>query len=292
MPQKQARTKRSTGATRRPHEPHFITLREAAAMVMSPENPDAAYPELDAATERTARVFVLSQTTSRVLTATALALIALAVLLGVSQGIAETPATLLAAIATTIVLAVLSHPLALRKTLIGKLLLPPEPEPVRDLFNRLARGEFTSHWGDDSHAVVDIADIRTVIADRREDAKLSPDQAERQAKAANRKIRDLSVAIPAQPMQIPDNQIVEPANLDELNAAPSGAYLKINSAMAFIAGGGDPGTGAALLRSLERQSNAIIRQPGSQYMTVGDLRAFLKENEVPGVKPSPWDGTR
>ena len=275
---------------RKPAKRHkTITLREAAAMVMNPDNPQASYPELDRSVERTAQVFRVASLISRLAGAAAVVIAAGYALY--ASATHSTPVPVLAA--TLIALGVLAfavfHPLTLRKTFVGAWLLPPEPEPVRDLFDRLARGEFAAKWSEGANPTVSLADVKTVIADRKADAA-SP-RSRRPAKPPGRtKIRNLQMDLKLQ-APLPDADFVEPASLEELNACRGHSLVKINTAYSFILGGGDPQEGAALLRRLERESNSIIRQPDSQYVKVGDLRGFLKKQGYAGVGGSPWDGS-
>jgi hypothetical protein len=274
---------------KRTSKPHFISLRAACAMVMNPENPDAAYAEMDASVNRMARIFQMSWHTSLITLFLSILSAAAAAYYCYAGG--KVPLFVIAVGALFLILAILSHPLTLNKTVIGKLILPKEPEAMRDLLNRLARGEFAAHMGDDNHAMVNIEDVRTVIADRRADRLLPTEIARRQSIAANRRIKDISRKLPLEPMRS-DAELVDPETIDELNKCASGAMLKLNTAYAIILGHGDATKGAALLRQLERQSNTVIRQPGSQYIQVGGFRAFLKEQRIPGVITAPWDGMR
>ena len=259
-------------------------------MVMNPDNPEAAYLELDEAVVKTARIFFVSRRTSRICAVLALASAAISAFTGAAHGATTLTIGFAIMSAASAIFAGLTHEVTLRKTFIGGLVVPRQPEPVSDLMNRLARGEFTAHWGEDSQVMVNIEDIYTAIEDRKRDA-LSPVEALRSTTAAQGKIRDLSLDIPVGAMEH-GAETVEPATIEELNQAPGSAHMRISAAYAFILGDGDPVEGAALLRQLERRSNAIIRQPDSQYVLVGDVRRFLKDKQVPGVETSAWDGTR
>jgi len=268
----------------------YITLREAGAMVMNPDNPEAAYLELDEAVVKTARIFFVSRRTSRICAVLALASAAISAFTGAAHGATTLTIGFAIMSAASAIFAGLTHEVTLRKTFIGGLVVPRQPEPVSDLMNRLARGEFTAHWGEHNQVMVNIEDIRTVVGDRKREA-LSPVQAVQGANAAQDTIRDLSLDISLSEMDH-GAQTVEPATIEELNQAPGSAHMRINAAYAFIFGDGDPLEGAALLRQFERRSNAIIRQPDSQYVLVGDVRKFLKDKQIPGVETSAWDGTR
>jgi hypothetical protein len=267
--------------------PHYISLREAGAILINPANPAAAYAELESAVARTFQVFVKARRISYA--AGTIALLSAARCAYYLVGARAVPFSALSAalFALALLIFVGFHPITIRKTLIGRFLVPPAPEPISDLLDRLGRGEFEAHFDDDNQIMVDIADIRTVLADR--DADAASPIPRQQYKARRRtKPRDLAIKLKADPMP-QGAERVEPANIDALNACPAGAYIRFNDAYAFILGDGDPHEGAALLRRFERQSNSIIRQPGDQYMKVGKLRAFLKKNGYKGVKGSPWD---
>jgi hypothetical protein len=274
-------------ATKPQKTPHYITLREAGAMLINPANPAAAYAELEAAVERTFQVFVKARRISYA--AGTIALLSAARCAYYLVGTRAVPFSALSA--TLFSLALLTfvgfHPFTIRKTVIGRFLVPPEPEPISDLLDRLGRGEFEAHFDGDNQIIVDIADIRTVLADRAADAA-SPIPRQQHKEPRLTKPRDLALKLKADSMP-QGAERVEPTNIDALNACPPGAYIRFNDAYAFILGDGDPHEGAALLRRFERQSNSIIRQPGDQYMKVGKLRAFLKQNGYKDVKGSPWD---
>lgn len=278
--------KTRNGSRKRTPKPRFITLREAGAMVMNLENPKAAYAEMDASVNRFTRIVYVSRNISRIALMFSILSAAMAAYFWYVQGTVPVWVPVIGAF--SLILAIFLHPLSLDKSVVGTLLLPKEPEPIRDLLNRLARGEFAAHVGDDNHAMVDIEDVRTVIADRRADRLLPIEIVQRQCIAANRKIKDVSSKVPIEPMR-PGSELVDPQTVDELNKCASGAMLKVNTAYAIILGGGDASEGATLLRQLERRPNAVIRQPDTHYMPVGRLRAFAKKEGIPGVIASPWD---
>jgi len=272
---------------RKQHQPRYITLREAGAMVMNPDNPTASYVEMDRVTGKVARIFLVTQ---RISYGAAAMAILIAAIYAVSYLIAATPLSpKYAAVfgGVFLCIAVLAHPLTISKTFIGALLIPKGPDGVEDLLDRLGRGEFSAHWGDDGHPMVDIADVRRVIADRKADAALPPSQ---RCPRPIRGRRPIDRSLKLKPDPMPDGrEIVDPPTLADLNAAPSGAFLKMNTAYAFIIGGGDRTKGEAELRRMERQSNSIIRQPDTHYMEVTSLRAFLKERGYEGIGGSPRD---
>lgn len=270
-------------------KPHYITLREAGAMVMNPDNPHLSYAEIDQITDHVARIYRITRRISYGAAAMALAIVviyAASLLIAASPPAPKYPAVVGGVF---LFVALLTHPIAISQTFIGALLIPKGPDAVDDLLDRLGRGEFSTHWGEDGHPMVDIADIRRVIADRQAEAALPPSQ---QPPRPIRGRRPIDRSLKLKPDPMPDGvEIVDPATLADLNAAPSGAFLKMNTGYAFIVGGGDRSKGETELRRLERQSNSIIRQPDSHYMRVTSLRAFLKEHGYEGVGGSPWDRT-
>lgn len=268
-------------------KPRYITLREAGAMVMNPDNPQLSYAEIDQVTNQVAHIYLA---TRRISYGAAAIAVTIAVMYAASLLIvASPPALKYAAVLGSVFLciALLTHPITISKTFVGALLVPKGPEGVEDLMDRLARGELSAHWGDDGHPMVDIADIRLVIADRQAEAALPPSQ---RPPRPTRHGGPIDRSLKLEPDPMPDSgEIVDPATLDDLNAAPASAFLRMNTAYAFILGGGDRTKGEAELRRMERQSHSIIRQPDTHYMEVTSLRAFLKEQGYEGVGGSPWD---
>lgn len=256
-------------------------------MVMNPDNPEASYAEIDRVTDQVARINLVTQ---RISYGAAAMAVAIAVIYAASLLIAVSPpAPKYAAVLSGVFLciALMTHPTTVSKTFVGALIIPKGPDGIEDLLDRLGRGEFSSHWGDDGHPMVDIADIRLVIADRKAEAALPPSQ---RPPRPIRRGRPVDRSLKLKPDPMPEaREIVDPATLAELNAAPASAFMRMNTAYAFILGGGDRVKGEAELRRMERQSNSIIRQPDTHYMAVTSLRAFLKEQGYEGAGGSPWD---
>jgi hypothetical protein len=274
-------------ATKPQKTPHYITLREAGAMLINPANPAAAYAELEAAVDRTLQAFHKTRAISYIAGITALVAVATSATFLILTRHLPYPGVQAGVLGLAALTSVAFHPLTVAKTFIGGIIIPPEPEPVRDLLARLGRGEFAAHYGDDNEILVDVEDIKTVIADRAADVAL-PGSKARTTAPRRTKPRDFSGKLNPDPMPA-EAEIVDPDTIAQLNECASGAYIKINDAYGFIIGNGDRHKGAAELRRLERQSNSVIRQPGDQYMKVGRLRAFLKEKGQEDIKGSPWD---
>ena len=272
----QMKTKKSqTGKTN-----ELITLRDAAALIMNPDNPEASYGEIDRQVDETAKWIMRYYRTSY---GAAGMVVVIALMSVVYYAFWDNEINWHYSVFSMGIAAVISlffFPPIIGRAFYGRWIVPKPNPQMKDLMNRLARGEFDAKWGDDNTIMVNINDINAVIEEQKDPYYQYVSRRPARSMAMNLKLKNMPV----------DANCVDPKSLEELASCASGDYVSINTIYAFILGNGDRIEGEKLLRKYEREGDMIIRQPNSQCIQVGSARKQLKGQGILSAGGSPWDG--